>query len=216
MPSNYIRMNAWRRFAAAAALLSATGLGAARAADDGQAPIWEGITSVIGPAIGFNKDKDPMIDYRERGKLVLPPKIALPSPSKAAGPGIPDWPVDPDVVKERKEREEKTKQTAKVIHGRYVPPAIPPGAVVTMRATAGQGESPPPPCPKDAAPNTCQKQSEASNYGKPAMNFNPLTWVGLQKNAPTVLGPEPDRDWLTDPPKGLRAPVEGVGAKVEN
>ena len=31
------------------------------------------------------------------------------------------------------------------------------------------------------------------------------------------LGPEPDREWLTDPPKGFRAPVEaaaGVGQKL--
>jgi hypothetical protein len=216
MPSNDIRKTSWRQVAVAAALVALVGPPAARAADDGQAPIWEGVTSVLGPVIGFGKDKDPSIDYRERGKLVLPPKIVLPAPSAAAGPGTPDWPVDPDVLKEKKEKAEKAKPDARVHYGRYVPPAIPPGSVVTMRSTAGQGESPPPPCPKDAAPGTCQRRSEQSNYGKPTMNFNPLTWVGLQKNAPVVLGPEPDRDWLTDPPKGLRAPVEGVGAKVEN
>jgi hypothetical protein len=38
----------------------------------------------------------------------------------------------------------------------------------------------------------------------------------LQKKDAIVLGPEPDRAELTDPPKGLRAPVEGPGAKIEN
>jgi hypothetical protein len=33
-----------------------------------------------------------------------------------------------------------------------------------------------------------------------------LNWVGMGKSA-APLGPEPDREWLTDPPKGFRAPV---------
>ena len=37
----------------------------------------------------------------------------------------------------------------------------------------------------------------------------------MQKKPATVLGPEPDRDWLTDPPKGYREPAEGAGVKVE-
>ena len=53
---------------------------------------------------------------------------------------------------------------------------------------------------------------------KPAAggDWNPLTWVGLQKKAPTTLGPEPERESLIDPPKGYRAPAEGVGVKVPN
>ena len=31
-----------------------------------------------------------------------------------------------------------------------------------------------------------------------------------------MLGPEPDRENLTDPPKGLRAPVEGPNTKIDN
>jgi hypothetical protein len=43
-----------------------------------------------------------------------------------------------------------------------------------------------------------------------------MSWVGLKKKPPTVLGPEPERQSLVDPPKGYRAPAEGVGAKVDN
>jgi len=39
--------------------------------------------------------------------------------------------------------------------------------------------------------------------------INPLNWVGAGKSVP--LGPEPDREWLTDPPQGYRAPVEATG-----
>ena len=47
------------------------------------------------------------------------------------------------------------------------------------------------------------------------MNWNPMTWVGLEKKPKLVLGPEPERQNLIDPPKGYRAPAEGVGAKVD-
>ena len=198
---------------ATASLVFALAISPARAGDDGQAPIWEGIGSVFGPYLGFEQDKDPMIDYRDRGRLVLPPKIALPPPSATAGIGNVDWPVDPDVQSQKKAKQEP-KGPNKEHLGRYQPPLVTPGSQVTMTATAGQSEAPPP-CPKDAAPGACA-QSQQSNYGHPTLNFNPLTWVGIQKKDATVLGPEPDREDLTDPPKGLRAPVEGPGAKIDN
>jgi hypothetical protein len=65
------------------------------------------------------------------------------------------------------------------------------------KCTAGPGQS----C--DSAP-------------APTMNWNPLTWVGIQKKPVTVLGPEPERESLTDPPPGFRAPVEGAGVKIDS
>jgi hypothetical protein len=45
-------------------------------------------------------------------------------------------------------------------------------------------------------------------------NINPLNWVGMGKKTP--LGPEPDREWLTDPPQGFRAPVEPIQGTAKN
>ena len=215
MPSRRFRPIVWSALAVGATMSLASGLSIspARAGDDGAAPIWEGIGSVFGPFVGYSKD-EPAIDYRERGRLVLPPKIALPPPRAAAGPGNVDWPVDPDVQRQKKAKQEQ-KVPNKEHFGRYTPPLVTPGSQVTMTAKDAQGTEAPPPCPKDAAPGTCS-QSQPSNYGHATLNFNPLTWVGLQKKDPIVLGPEPDRENLTDPPKGLRAPVEGPGAKIDN
>src|SRR5271156_7208520 len=51
------------------------------AGDDGAAPLWQGIGSIFGPAIGFTGlgggEKPPPIEYREKGKLVLPPKTEV-------------------------------------------------------------------------------------------------------------------------------------------
>jgi len=216
MPSKHFRQVLPRRLAVCAVASLAFGLAIsqARAGDDGAAPIWQGIGDVFGPYLGFERDKEAPIDYRDRGRLVLPPKLALPPPGATAGIGNVDWPIDPDVQKLKKAKQED-KMPSKEHFGRYTPPLVTPGSKVTMTATAGQGEGAPPPCPKDAAPGTCS-QSQPSNYGHATPNFNPLTWVGLEKKDPIVLGPEPDRDSLTDPPKGLRSPVEGPGVKIDN
>jgi hypothetical protein len=194
-------------------------ISSAQAGDDGSAPIWQGIGSVfspyVGPILGIEVQKDPAIDYRDRGRLVLPPKTTLPDPGATAGIGNVDWPVDPDLQKEKKAKQEKKMPDAEH-YGRYRPPAITPGSKVTMTATAGQGTGDPPPCPKDAAPGACAQSKQSTTYGHPTLNFNPLTWVGLQKKDAIVLGPEPDRENLTDPPQGLRAPVEGPNTKIDN
>ena len=65
---------------AAAATLSCFGTGYAEAGDDGAAPLWVGIGSIFGPVFGLSKDDPPPIDYRQHGKIVLPPKIDLPPP----------------------------------------------------------------------------------------------------------------------------------------
>ncbi len=60
------------------------------------------------------------------------------------------------------------------------------------------------------------KTGECPEAPKMEMNWNPMSWVGLQKKPPVVLGAEPERQSLIDPPKGYRAPAEGVGAKIDN
>jgi len=216
MPSQRFRRTLQRHlaFGATAGLALGLAISSARAGDDGAAPIWEGLSSVFGPYLGFEKEKDPMIDYRDRGRLVLPPKVALPPPGATAGIGNVDWPVDPDVQSLKKAKQEQ--KTSNKEHFSRSTLLIPPGSQVTVTtsATAGQGAGDPPPCPKDAAPGSCSKSQ--STYGHPTLNFNPLTWVGLQKKDAIVLGPEPDRENLTDPPKGFRAPVEGPGVKIDN
>jgi len=207
----------WGGWAAAAtrlALVSAVAaLGVtveARAADDGEAPLWRGITSVV----GIGKPDDPDIEYREHGKLVLPPKMELPAPG-AGGQPTAAWPTDQDVLRTKKLKALKDAPAPK-ISGKITDVAIgKPGQVVTMSATAGAGPGGGA-CLKDGVAVTCPDQpAKGGDQPKRQLEWNPLTWVGIQKKADIVLGPEPDRDFLTDPPPGLRAPVEGVGAKVQ-
>src|ERR1700722_5690204 len=153
MPSQRVRqtLRGCLAVGATAGLALGLAISSARAGDDGAAPIWQGIGSGFGPYLAFDRDKDPEIDYRDRGRLVLPPKVALPAPGATAGIGNVDWPIDPDVQKEKKEKKEKQekKMPDGEHYGRYRAPVIAPGSQVTMRADAGQGVADPPPCPKD-------------------------------------------------------------------
>ena len=207
MPSLTLGEVSRRRLAASAACLLWLGLAAApaRAGDDGAAPIWVGIGSIFN--FGGGGDDEGPIEYRDRARIVVPPKVELPPPAVSPTQANAAWPVDQEVVKRKKEKAEKDAYVFTPLRKR-TPPASGPGSVVTVSATAGQpaGQRP---CTKGPG-DTCETRKA------PSLNLNPLTWVGLEKKAPTVLGPEPDRDWLTDPPKGYREPAEGAGVRLDN
>jgi hypothetical protein len=173
-----------------------------RAGDDGAAPLWQGIGSIFGPVLGpavgfgFGGEKPPPIDYREHGKLVLPPNTDLPPPGSAAA-ADPAWPVNQEILRRKALKEEGKKTIAGVGDARlrYTHP-FPPNEPVTVRAVDPEGQ-------------TVKCEGSCGSSSSVLGNLNPLNWVGMGKsNAP--LGPEPDREWLTDPPKGFRAPVEAT------
>jgi hypothetical protein len=190
----------FRSAAVALALTSASLVSLpARAGDDGAAPLWQGIGSifspVIGPAVGFGfgGEKPPPIEYREHGKLVLPPNTDLPPPGSSAT-ADPAWPVNQEVLRRKAlKEEEKQKAIAGVGDARLrYTHGFPANEPVTVRSVTPDGQ---------IVKSTDNSGSDSSPLG----NLNPLSWVGMGKHVP--LGPEPDREWLTDPPKGFRAPV---------
>jgi len=194
-----------RSAAVALALTSATLVSLpAWAGDDGQAPLWQGIGSIFGPAIGigFGGDKPPPIDYHEHGKIVVPPKMELPPPGSAAS-ADPDWPVNQEVLRKKAQKEEGKKTIAGVGDARlrYTHP-FPPNTPVTVRAVDPEG-------------NEVKCTGSCGSTSTVLGNLNPLNWVGMGKSA-EPLGPEPDREWLTDPPKGFRAPVAPTPGSASN
>jgi len=180
---------------ALAAIIGASAVSPAFAGDDGQAPIWTGLGGLLGLT---GKDNDERIDYRERARLVLPPKMALPPPAPPAAQRTAAWPVDPDVVKVRKAKEDainilKAQSDLQAMRdgGRLSPDQL-----RADRYMPGQA----------AAANHCAAQS--NTRGCDWVPFrNVLETVGLAKPDEIVAGQEPDRDWLTDPPKGYRLPT---------
>jgi hypothetical protein len=177
------------------------------AGDDGAAPLWQGIGSIFAPAIGFTglgfgSQKAPPIDYREHGKLVLPPNTELPPPGSSAI-ADPAWPVNQEAARKKALKEEGKKSIAGVGDARlrYTHP-FPSNEPVTIRAVTPDGQ-------------TVKCEGSCGSSSSMLSNLNPLKWVGMGKSD-AALGPEPDREWLTDPPKGFRAPVEPVQGTAKN
>jgi hypothetical protein len=179
--------------------------GAACAGDDGQDSLISGLASTF----GLSKHDDPQIDYRERSKLVVPRKRELPPPGASASVD-PSWPTDVEVLRDKSAKKmEDGEPSARDVAARSGYQLIKPGqdAKVTTSWQGGRGPSCRVPDPKTGE---CPEAPRAQT------NWNPLTWVGLQKKPATVLGPEPERQNLVEPPPGYRAPAEGVGAKVQD
>jgi hypothetical protein len=197
-----------RSAAVALALTSASLVSSsAWAGDDGFAPLWQGIGSmfapILGPAagFGFGGEKPPPIDYREHGKLVLPPNSELPAPGSAAS-ADPAWPVNQEIVRKKALKEEGKKAIAGVGDARLrYSHGFPANEPVTVR-------------PVDPDGQTVKCEGACGTSSSVLGNLNPLNWVGMGKKVP--LGPEPDREWLTDPPKGFRAPVGPVQGSASN
>jgi hypothetical protein len=189
------------RWTSAAIAMSfvACGATAAVAGDDGAAPIWVGIGSVFSSGVGWGKeDKAPPINYRQYGKIVVPPTMDLPPPGSRSAADPPDWPVNQEGLRKKAQKEAAKKTIAGVgdVRLRYTHP-FDPNATVTVRAVDPEGHEIK--CPDGG----CGSSTGSSSF---LSSLNPLSWVGMGKSS-TPLGPEPDREWLTDPPKGFRAPV---------
>ncbi len=189
---------------AVAAAICASPIGPAMAGDDGQAPIWSGLGGLFGLS---HDDNDEHIDYRERGRLVLPPKMTLPPPAPPAAQRTAAWPLDPDIVKVRKDKERtlailKAQSDLQAMRDGHV---LSPDQLRADRAMPGQS----------SAANHCAAQS--NTRGCDWVPFrNVFETIGLAKPDEIVAGHEPDRDWLTDPPKGYRLPTSTTVATQDN
>jgi hypothetical protein len=196
--------------AALGAVALCAAVSTARAGDDGAAPIWEGIGSIVSPLLGVTdlqsmvgfgqKEEKPQIQYREHGKLVVPKSLDLPAPGAApvAAEGGA-WPVNQEDARKKARKEAAAKkQTHGTTDALNRQPF--PNAPVTVRAADQEGPLPGA-CPEDKCKSTGSQVLGA---------LNPFGWLGGSKSSNGAPPPEPDRDWLTDPPKGYRAPAGQV------
>ena len=206
-----IRMNTMRVtsvFGASVALGLVLGAAAmvcpapAHAADD-EVPVDQKFMRSIMEGLGFRRDGEEGINYRERSPLVIPPSRALPPPerSDAAIANNPAWPKDPDA--------ERRKTQAAMEKGRNVsderereqnplrPDQLTPGGRAKKKqARTDDGYEPP-----------------ASGFGSQIMpselGFKNSMWgnmFGGKKEESAKFTGEPPRSLLTDPPPGYQTP----------
>ncbi|MCW6510490.1 hypothetical protein [Lichenifustis flavocetrariae] len=199
-------------FVVTGALAVAAGFGPAFAADDG----YQDVLSSVATAIGImTPDTTPNIDYRERAPLVLPPKMELVKPSASlARPA--SWPQDPDVT--RRNRAASGGRAPLANSSGNGNPLLSRDELMQGRIN-GEGADAPPEsalrtarCGMNGNGRGCLVESpdklkaEGDHYAA----TNPDTGKGeLQP------GQEPDRVYLTQPPKGYLKATKVVKATTE-
>ena len=181
---------------------------------------WGGIVR----GLGLRDPNTPVIDYRERSPLVVPPSRDLPPPQAKATPKGGAWPNDPDVSKARKAAEARKRQNAgndlSRTNDRNENAITPdqlnrPGGVP---AQTGRSNAPTPGSDADGKPVA---PSELGYFGG---LFSGRAWgfgtgfAGYQNETGTFTS-EPNRDQLTQPPPGYQTPSGdqpyGVTRRVE-
>jgi hypothetical protein len=187
------RLSSMARLGAASAMMAGIILAwsaPASAGDDGQAPIWDSLGGLV--SFGLAPPSDP-IDYRERGKLVLPSKVELQPPAPPTQK-VASWPNDPDLLKVQKQRDFlKTYVTRSPSqdNAHTVGRPLRPDQLKSEGATL-DGQTGDPRCRRD--PGECH-----------FIGASLLEKMGIIKEKDTIVaGEEPDREWLTDPPAGYR------------
>lgn len=199
------------------AIAKRTGLGAAAVT-----LVWAGLVGGSVPArafddkpssldpilnfVGLGKDDDekPQIDFRERPALVVPKSTDLPPPQAGGSQRATNWPVDQDVARQR-----AAKAAARA------PRVINPNAnPVLSKSELDQGRSD----DKPTSPEICDTRQAGVPDCSALTPVDKLKQVFSLGEGPvnkdvSTPGYEPDRQYLTEPPKGYRAPRTVVEVK---
>jgi hypothetical protein len=208
-----------------AAVIGASGI--ARAQDDSvegnsiwnlEQRVWGGIVR----GLGLKDPNAPVIEYRERSPLVVPPSRDLPPPQARATPRDPSWPVDPDAAR-AKARDPKRNltvgnaRTAIENQGAPISPDELNRGVPRQQGTQSTASN----VPASGADGRPVAPSELGYFGG---LFSGRAWgfgsgFGGYKDETGTFTSEPQRSQLTEPPPGYQTPSGdqpyGVTRRIE-
>lgn len=179
--------------------------------------VWGGIVR----GLGLRDPNAPVIEYRERSPLVVPPSRELPPPQSRAAKRDPAWPNDPDVAKARKAAEAKRKLNAGSDLSRIIDRqgnALTPDELNRPGGAPVQSSRSNAPAP-GSEPDGGEKMTP-SQLGYFGGLFSLRAWgfSGYQNETGTFTN-EPARTELTAPPPGYQTPSPaqpyGVTKRVE-
>jgi hypothetical protein len=154
----------------------------------------QGVLDLGRMILGLPSDEQkPQIDYKERAPLVVPPSQNLRPPAEAlpADQRRANWPQDPDVLARRKAAEDARRPI-------FVPNDRELGRVMTPAEIRAQGRT---------ANGVPSATVQAGNPERPDLLggiANLRSQAARQKTEVEVYA-EPPREYLTDPPRGVRA-----------
>lgn len=184
---------------AAFAAMALLGAGPAHAIDDNNSSVFDTLTSLVGLSSG---KAAPVIDYRERAPLVLPPKMELRQPLAPGADRAANWPQDPDVLKRQQE--------AAGLHRRFGAPED--GTLLSKRELmGGRAVSRTPARHSGAMEDGCMTVGPTGD----CLYFSPDKLKAGNpriKRDEIVVGEDPGRTYLTQPPTGYRRVTAQTGA----
>ena len=173
----------------------------ASALDDGDENIFNTLTNIIGLGL-FSVDKPdakPVIRYRERPPLVLPPNLSqLPPPAANVGERNQAWPQDFDKTSRQRQAEERSRRPRE--------DSDKPLSVEELRKGRIAGGA-----PRNPGSEQCE-ESGLDRLCNPGDFWGKLKSVraSADTSKDLVPGQEPTRRNLTDPPAGMRKPTTAV------
>jgi hypothetical protein len=176
----------------------------ARALDDGKGNSLMDVLDLVG--LGEKKE-EAVIQYRERPPLVLPPKTELRQPLPPAAQRAANWPQDQESIRAAKKARDNRFRAAEEENR---DPNFA-GKLTRM------GRINPNDAVEKSGPNQeCSMVPDSPNKCDPTTFWNKLS---VKNDSPSTrglqAGVEPDRQYLTQPPKGYRAPKQNVAASFE-
>lgn len=168
----------------------------ARAAEDDDPSFEDKFIGGFLKSIGLQKD-EPGINYQERAPLVIPPSRDLPTPESDAAARNPNWPVDPEV---KRQKQIKAAARARVHYGdemdRDARPLRPDELAKGPRTSSTY----------DTGAMTADQSGRPLKPGE--LGYKGGLWekmFGKDEESARFVG-EPPRAALTDPPTGYQTP----------
>lgn len=194
-------------FGAALVVRSGSVAAPAFAADDGYQNVFSSVLTAVGV---LTPDPTPEIDYRERAPLVLPPKQTLVKPQQPGVARTAAWPSDPDVIR-RKKAADDAKAPVESTFNHTNDHVMSKEEQLKFRAAQAAQEN-------DAYGCSINHNSMSHCRIDPdAMKAEDERYRAMNPGHTDELtaGVEPDRLYLTQPPKGYLKATKNVVATHE-
>ncbi len=166
----------------------------------------QGLLDIGRMIIGLPAEEKPALDYRERAPLVVPPSQNLRPPVEAAAPDQrrANWPQDPDVLARRKAAEDARKPVfIDSISGREINPSRR-LTVDEVRAGRVAGQE------VVRTPQQFQDDRSRANVLGGLATLREMDKQSAGANDGSIARAEPRREFLTEPPTGLRRPADNA------
>ena len=179
----------------------------AQAADDGYDNVFSSVLTAVGV---MPPSRTPEIEYRERSPLVVPPKTALAAPVPVGSARPASWPNDPDIAR-RKKADEEARAPMEDLFARSRDGVISKGEMARGRTDAAPARVPGD-CDGFANNNRSCNLVSPDQLKADGEKFEAA--LGGQKEVITA-GVEPERVYLTQPPKGYMKATKTVKATRE-